>query len=108
MRTSSNPSPILASPMLSVDTRSLVSRYERSHSSIASHRSSSGVRFHLSHLRHTTQSRPFAPSKASRRPTGKCSIASLAPRSDLQNRQVEYMGSDQRQLTDHANLFPVM
>ena len=76
--------------MCSVDTRSLVPRNSRSHSSIASHRSSSGVRIHRSHPRQTTHNRPFSLSNASRRPTGNRSITSLVPSGPEQNRQVEY------------------
>src|SRR5687767_8281519 len=85
------PSGSLASPMLSVDARIRVPSNRRSHSSMASHRSSRGERFQRSQVRHTTQRRPFEESNASRRPTGKCSIASLAPSGEWQKRQVLYM-----------------
>ena len=68
--------------MLSVLTRTRVSRKARSLCSIASQRSLKGVRFHRSQLRHTTHSLPLRASKASRRPMGSASMASLAP-SDL-------------------------
>jgi hypothetical protein len=58
MRTSSVPSLSRANPISSVEKRTRVSRKSFSHSSIAFHRSSNGVRFHRSHFRHTTQSRP--------------------------------------------------
>ena len=51
-----------------------------SDASIASQRSSIGERFHRSHFRHTTQSRPFSGSKASLRPTGNSSRTSFSPR----------------------------
>src|SRR3954470_4982916 len=89
-RTSSSPSERRASPMLSVETRSRVSRNRRSHSSIASHRSSSGERFHRSHFRQTTHNRPFAASNASRLPTGNDSTTSFVPRPALQKRHVAY------------------
>src|SRR4051812_30840517 len=89
-RTSSSPSESRASPMLSVETRSRVSRKRRSHSSIASHRSSSGERFHRSHFRQTTHNRPFAASNASRLPTGNDSTTSFVPRPALQKRHVAY------------------
>ena len=76
--------------MFSVEARTGVSRKMRSHSSIASHRSSSGVRFQRLHFRQTTHSLPFSASKASRRPTGKCWITSLEPRERVQNMQVRY------------------
>ena len=44
-------------------------------------------------LRQTTQRRPFAGSKASRRPTGNASTTSLEPRGFLQNMQVRYIAS---------------
>src|SRR3954468_15061360 len=90
MRTSSSPSLSRARPIWSVETRRRVARKGRSHSSIASHRSSSGDRFQRSHLRHTTQSRPFAASNANRLPTGNDSTTSFVPRLALQKRQVEY------------------
>ena len=37
-----------------------------------------------------THSRPLAESNARRRPTGKCSMASFAPRCRWQKRQTEY------------------
>jgi hypothetical protein len=40
-----------------------------------------GARFHRAHLPHTAQSLPFSASKASVRPMGKLSSASLAPMS---------------------------
>ena len=91
MRTSSSPSPWRAIPMFSVDARIDVSRKRRSQASTASQRSSSGVRFHRWHFLQTTQSRPFAESKASLRPTGNSSTTSLVPRGLLQNMQVWYM-----------------
>ena len=91
MRISSSPSGSRASPMLSVETRTVVPRKVRSHSSIASQRSSSGERFHREQWWHTTHSRPFAASNASRRRSGKCSTVSFAPRLSLQNRHVEYI-----------------
>ena len=91
MRTSSRPSEASRARSRRWRREAASPRKARSHSSIASHRSSSGVRFHRSHLRQTTQSRPFAASNARRRPTGKCSTASLWPRSLLQKRQVRYM-----------------
>ena len=84
--------------MLSVDTRLRVSRNNRSQLSIASHRSSRGVRFHFSHFRHTAQSLPRRWSNASRRPMGNVSIASFEPSDWLQNRQVEYKGRGSRVL----------
>src|SRR5688500_15928154 len=86
------PSGSLARPMLSVDARIRVPSNRRSHSSMASQRSSRGERFHRSQVRHTTHRRPFAESNASRRPTGKCAIASLAPRGAWQKRQLLYKG----------------
>lgn len=96
MRTSTSPSESRASPTLSVDTRSLVARNRRSHSSMASHRSSIGVRFHCAHRVHTTHSRPFSPSNASRRPTGKCSATSFVPRWVWQKMQWVNMGRGSR------------
>ena len=78
--------------MCSVEVRIRVSRNSFSQVSTASQRSSSGVRFQRSHFRHTTQSRPLAASKARRRPTGKASTTSLAPRGLVQNMQEVYMG----------------
>src|SRR6185503_8607699 len=92
MRTSVVPSRSLARPILSVDTRWRASRDSFSADSIASHRSSSGVRFHRSQLGHTTHSRPFAESNESRFPTGKVSKVSFLPSGLLQKRQVEYIG----------------
>src|SRR5690348_7143950 len=91
MRTRVVPSRSFARPMLSVDTRCRASRNSFSADSIASQRSSSGVRFHRSQLEQTTQSLPFAASNASRLPTGKVSKVSLVPSGLLQKRQVEYM-----------------
>ena len=85
-----------ARPTLSVEALSLVPRKSRSHSSNASQRSSSGVRFHRSHFRHTTQSRPLWGSNASRRPTGNDSIISLLPSGRLQKMQVEYIRATSR------------
>jgi hypothetical protein len=65
-------------------------RKRRSHSSIASHRSSNGERFQRRQSVQTTQSRPRPASKASRRPTGNDSTSVFAPRCALQKRQVEY------------------
>ncbi|HXV18004.1 MAG TPA: hypothetical protein VD758_14550 [Gemmatimonadaceae bacterium] len=48
------------------------------------------MRFHLPHFAQTAQRRPFAPSKASRLPTVKCSIASFLPSDEWQKMQVEY------------------
>ena len=90
MRTSSNPPRNCARPTLSVDMRSRVPRNRRSDSSIASHRSSSGVRFQRPQRVQITQSRPFFGSNASRRPTGKVGRRWFAPRSVWQNRQVVY------------------
>src|SRR5215208_4098118 len=96
MRTSSSPSASRAIPMLSVEARRRVSRKDRSHASIASHRSSSGVRFHCPQCTHTAHSRPFAASKARRRPKGKCSMTSFAPRLASQKRQAEYITQETR------------
>lgn len=82
-----------ASPISSVATRSFVSRKRRSASSIASHRSSNGVRFHRSQRRQTIQRRPFAVSKATRRPIGSAPRSSFLPSAWWQNRQAEYRGS---------------
>ena len=71
----------------------------RSPRSIASQRSSSGVRFHRRHLLHTTHSRPFAGSNASRRPTGNSSTTSFEGSGRLQNMHVVYMGIGRAQLT---------
>src|ERR1044071_5183651 len=79
--------------MLSVETLSRVEEKRRSHCSIASQRSSSGVRFQRSHLRQMTQRRPLAASKARRRPVGNDSITSFEPRSEWQNRQVVYISA---------------
>ena len=95
MRTSSVPSGSLASPMFSVLVRMVVARKRRSHSSTASQRSSSGVRFQRLHDPHTTHSRPFSASNASRRPTGKCSMLSFSPSREPQKMQVEYMRDDE-------------
>lgn len=80
--------------MFSVDVRREVSRKMRSQSSTASHRSSTGVRFHRSQLRHTTHRRPLDSSKARRRPTGKVSMTSFVPSDFSQNMQVVYIGAD--------------
>jgi hypothetical protein len=88
IRIRSMPRTLGASPMLSVDTRARVLRYSRSHSSIASHRSSSGDRFHRRQCGHTAQSLPLAASNASREPTGKCSTTSLLPSRPWQKRHV--------------------
>ena len=85
--------------MFSEDERIRVPRKSFSHVSTASQRSSSGVRFQRSQRRHTTQSRPLAASKASRRPMGKASTTSLAPRGCLQNIHVVYTGFDLGQLS---------
>jgi len=58
---------------------------------MTSQRSSRGVRFQRSHLGQTTQSRPFAASKARRRPTGNISKVVFSPSGLLQKRQVEYI-----------------
>src|ERR1041385_775990 len=97
MRTSSNPPRKRASPMLSVDMRRRVPRKSRSLSSIASHRSSSGVRFHRPQRVHTTHSLPFFVSNANRRPTGKVGRKWLAPRSEWQKRQVVYIDAEERE-----------
>ena len=76
--------------MFSVEARIGVSRNRRSQSSTASQRSSSGVRFQRRHLRHTTQRRPVAASKAILRPTGKDSTTSFDPSGFLQKMQVLY------------------
>ena len=76
--------------MFSVETLSLVEANRRSHSSIASHLSSSAERFHRSQWVHRTHNRPSFESNASRRPTGKFSITSFVPSGRLQKRQVEY------------------
>ena len=55
-----------------------------------------GVRFQRVHLRHTTQRRPRASSKASRRPTGKVSITWFEPRCRLQNMQFAYTAAPWR------------
>jgi len=65
--------------MFDVVQRTRVARKRRSHSSIASQRSSSGDRFHRPQAPHTTQRRPSAASNASRRPTGNGSMLSFAP-----------------------------
>jgi len=91
-RTSSVPSPTRASPIISVLMRKRVRWYSRSHASIASHRSSSGDRFHRLHDAQITQNRPLALSNARRRPTGKHSMTSLRPRSAWQKRHEEYTG----------------
>ena len=88
MRTSSRPSVCRARPIFSVEVRIRVARKSLSQVSTASQRSSRGVRFQRSQLRQTTQRRPFAGSKARRRPTGKASTTSLEPRGFLQNMQV--------------------
>ena len=88
--------------MLSVEARMGVSRKIRSHVSIASQRSSSGVRFHRRHLLHTTHSRPFAGSNASRRPTGNSSTTSLEGRGFLQKMQVVYTRSPLGNVLDGA------
>ncbi len=93
MRTSSRPSVCRARPMFSVEVRIRVARKSLSQVSTASQRSSRGVRFQRSQLRQTTQRRPFAGSKARRRPTGKASTTSLEPRGSLQNMQVRYIAS---------------
>src|SRR6187397_18180 len=80
--------------MWSVETRSRVSRYCRSHSSMASHRSSVGVRFHCRQRLQTTHSRPRSESNASRRPMGKCSMVSLASSAAWQKMHVEYIPSE--------------
>ena len=90
MRMRSSPSLNFARPISPVDARWCVPRYSRSHCSIASHRSSSGVRFQRPHFAQTTHSLPFAPSNASRLPTGKCSTASFLPSDEWQKMQVEY------------------
>src|SRR5439155_22023565 len=85
-------------PMFDVETRMNVARKRRSHSSIASQRSSSGLRFHRPQAEHTAHRRPFSASKASRSPMGKCSTDSFSPSAALQNRQVEYIaGSGKRE-----------
>jgi len=66
--------------MLSVETRTVVPRKVRSHSSIASHRSSSGERFQRPHCVHTAQSRPFAASNASRRMRARGTLRIGGPR----------------------------
>ena len=58
-----------------------------------------GVRFHRRHLLHTTHSRPFAGSNASRRPTGNSSTTSFEGSGRLQNMHVVYMGIGRAQLT---------
>ena len=82
--------------MFSDDVRTVVPRNSLSHVSTASQRSSSGVRFQRWQTRHTTQSRPFAGSNASRRPTGNSSTTSFAPSDVLQNMQVWYMADFHR------------
>jgi len=74
---------------LSVDMRSRVARNLRSQSSMASHRSSSGERFHRSQCVQTTQSRPRAGSNANRRPTGNASITGFVPSDAWQKMHVE-------------------
>ena len=90
MRTSSRPSVCRARPTFSVEVRIRVARKSFSQVSTVSQRSSRGVRFQRSQLRQTTQRRPFAGSKARRRPTGKASTTSFEPRGFLQNMQVRY------------------
>ena len=72
--------------------RSRVPRNSRSASSIASQRSSSGVRFQRPQRVQITHSRPFFGSNASRRPTGNVGRKWFAPRSVWQKRQVVYNG----------------
>ena len=93
IRTSSSPSLWRAIPMFSVEARMRVSWKIRSQVSTASQRSSSGVRFQRWHFLHTTQSRPFAASKASLRPMGKASTTSFDSRGRLQKIQVWYTDS---------------
>src|SRR5580765_4813574 len=91
MRISSSPSRRRVSPMLSVHTRTGVERKRHSHSSMASQRSSIGVRFQRWQMGHTTQSRPFAASKAKRTPTRQLLIVAFAPNAPQQKRQWENM-----------------
>lgn len=107
IRTNSSPSGCRASPMFSVDMRTRVPRKSSSHASIASHRSSSGVRFQRWQRRQTTQRRPLAASNASLRPTGNSSNTSFAPRVFLQNIHALYMvpPNSQSYLTSAGTLF---
>jgi len=111
MRTSSRPSACRAMPIFSVEVRIRVARKSPSQVSTASQRSSNGVRFQRSQLRQTTQRRPFAASKARRRPTGKASTTSLEPRGVLQNIQVVYtaVASDwiQRSSSGESSYSPI-
>src|SRR4029079_10005108 len=72
--------------------RSRVPRNIFSDSSIASQRSSRGVRFQRPHLVQITHSRPFFGSNASRRPTGNVGRWEFAPGSVWQKRQEVYNG----------------
>ena len=62
MRTRSSPPRVRATETFSLEAPSRAPRKAFSHSSSASHRSSTGVRFHRRHRGQTTQRRPFSPS----------------------------------------------
>jgi hypothetical protein len=53
------------------------------------------VRFQRSQLRQTTQSRPFSPSNATRRPIGNASIESFTPSGFWQWMQIVYIEQGQ-------------
>jgi hypothetical protein len=87
-RISSDPSLRRARPMLPVEYLRRAPRQERSQDSSASHRWSSGNRFHPLQRQQTTHSRPLAGSNAIFRPT-LTGASSLSPRSPWQNRHFE-------------------